>query len=165
MVSMCDPSIPLTTGEWEEWGNPNSAKYHDYMLSYSPMENIRPAAYPPLLVTAGLYDPRVAYWEPAKWVARLRKARTNSAPLLLKMDLETGHFSASDRRAVEEGRVGRRDAGVGGEGEAQETRNVSQERLTGQIQKRGTGRLSNQRTLDPRLNHSLVYPELTAGIR
>ena len=97
MVSMCDPSIPLTVGEWEEWGNPNEEKYYEYMKSYSPMENVGKLAYPAILVTAGLYDPRVAYWEPAKWVARLRAMSTSDAPTLLKMDLDSGHFSASDR--------------------------------------------------------------------
>ena len=97
MASMCDPTIPLTVGEWEEWGNPNAAKYYEYMRSYSPMENIQQIDYPAILATAGLNDPRVAYWEPTKWVARLRDARTNAAPLLLKMDMDTGHFSASDR--------------------------------------------------------------------
>lgn len=98
MNSMCDSSIPLTTGEWEEWGNPNEEKYFEYMLSYSPYENVRPQAYPNLLVTSGLYDPRVAYWEPTKWVAKLRDANTNtSSEILLKMDLDSGHFSASDR--------------------------------------------------------------------
>ena len=61
MTTMCDPSIPLTIGEWEEWGNPNEAKYYEYMRSYSPMDNVRAAAYPATLVTAGLFDPRVAY--------------------------------------------------------------------------------------------------------
>ena len=97
MVTMCDPSIPLTTEEWEEWGNPNEEKYYEYMKSYSPMENVGKLAYPAILVTAGLYDPRVAYWEPAKWVARLRAMSTSDAPTLLKMDLDSGHFSASDR--------------------------------------------------------------------
>jgi oligopeptidase B len=98
MTTMCDPSIPLTTGEWEEWGNPNEWKYHDYMLSYSPMDNIRKQPYPHTLIIAGLNDPRVAYWEPAKWALRLREAST--APendVLVKMDMEVGHFSASDR--------------------------------------------------------------------
>ena len=111
MVSMCDASIPLTTGEWEEWGNPNEMKYFPYMLSYSPMENIAKRANrardggdddetstrPELLVTAGLHDPRVAYWEGAKYAARMREATTNGARVLLKTDLDAGHFSASDR--------------------------------------------------------------------
>eukprot|EP00188_Purpureofilum_apyrenoidigerum_P002166 Plantae.Rhodophyta-Purpureofilum_apyrenoidigerum.ctg2312.p1 GENE.Plantae.Rhodophyta-Purpureofilum_apyrenoidigerum.ctg2312~~Plantae.Rhodophyta-Purpureofilum_apyrenoidigerum.ctg2312.p1 ORF type:complete len:749 (+),score=156.12 Plantae.Rhodophyta-Purpureofilum_apyrenoidigerum.ctg2312:1275-3521(+) len=97
MNTMSDPTIPLTTGEWEEWGNPNEEKYHDYMLSYSPYDNVRQAEYPALLITSGLFDPRVAYWEPTKWVAKLRENNTGERPLLLKMDLSSGHFSASDR--------------------------------------------------------------------
>jgi len=98
MTTMCDPSIPLTVVEWEEWGNPNEAKYFAYMKSYSPVDNVVKLAYPALLVTAGLNDPRVQYWEPLKWVAKLRAAKTNdAAPLLLKVDMEAGHFSASDR--------------------------------------------------------------------
>lgn len=97
MTTMCDASIPLTVGEWEEWGNPNDARFFNYMLSYSPMNNILPQDYPSILVTAGLHDPRVAYWEPMKWVAKLREMKTDSNPLLLKVDLEAGHFSASDR--------------------------------------------------------------------
>mmetsp|Transcript_19107 Transcript_19107/g.46842 ORF Transcript_19107/g.46842 Transcript_19107/m.46842 type:complete len:743 (+) Transcript_19107:33-2261(+) len=98
MTTMCDPSIPLTTGEWEEWGNPNEWKYHDYMLSYSPLDNVRPQPYPNVLITAGLHDPRVAYWEPTKWATKLRLNNTSEqTQILLKMDLEVGHFSASDR--------------------------------------------------------------------
>merc|ERR1712070_569212 len=97
MTTMCDPSIPLTTSEWEEWGNPNVPKYFDYMLSYSPMENVRAQHYPHILITAGLHDPRVAYWEPAKWVSKLRTMKTDTNEVLLKMDIESGHFSASDR--------------------------------------------------------------------
>ncbi len=98
MVSMCDPSIPLTTGEWEEWGNPNEEKYYEYMLSYGPMENIKKGPKPEVLITAGLHDPRVAYWEAAKYAARLRAANeTKESRILLKTDLAAGHFSASDR--------------------------------------------------------------------
>ena len=100
MVSMCDASIPLTTGEWEEWGNPNEAAFYDAMRAYSPVDNVRAstAAYPPLLATAGLNDPRVAYWEPTKWTQRLRAAAPDGgADVLLKMDMGAGHFSASDR--------------------------------------------------------------------
>jgi oligopeptidase B len=98
MVSMCDPSIPLTTGEWLEWGNPNVEKYFDYMMKYAPMENIQPMEVAPdVLITAGLYDPRVAYWEAAKYATRLRDAVQNGARVLLKTDLSAGHFSASDR--------------------------------------------------------------------
>lgn len=97
LTTMCDPSIPLTTLEWEEWGNTNEEKYFDYIASYSPMDNITAQDYPATLVTAGLHDPRVAYWEPAKWVARLRTHNTGKLPLLLKTELDAGHFSASDR--------------------------------------------------------------------
>jgi len=97
MNTMCDASIPLTTGEWEEWGNPNVHKYHDYMLSYSPYDNVRAQAYPNILITAGLHDPRVAYWEPAKWASKLRALKTDDNEVIVKMDLESGHFSASDR--------------------------------------------------------------------
>eukprot|EP00808_Paulinella_micropora_P005534 g65983.t1 len=97
MNTMSDASIPLTTGEWEEWGNPNEMKYFPYMLSYSPYENVKAQNYPSILVTSGLHDPRVAYWEPTKWVAKLRELKTDNNEVLLKMDLESGHFSASDR--------------------------------------------------------------------
>ncbi|KAK3266988.1 hypothetical protein CYMTET_24429 [Cymbomonas tetramitiformis] len=95
--TMSDPSIPLTTGEWEEWGNPNEDKYFDYMLSYSPYDNVREQPYPNILITAGLHDPRVAYWEPEKWAQKLREMTTSDNEVLVKMDLEAGHFSASDR--------------------------------------------------------------------
>ena len=95
--SMCDPSIPLTTGEWEEWGNPNEAKFFDYMLSYSPYDNVREQPYPNILIPCGLHDPRVAYWEPAKWASKLRTLKTDNNDILLKTELEAGHFSASDR--------------------------------------------------------------------
>jgi len=97
MNTMCDPSIPLTTLEWTEWGNPNEEKYYQYMLEYSPYDNVTAQKYPAMLVLAGLYDPRVAYWEPAKWVARLRTRKTDDNLLLLKTDMVSGHFSASDR--------------------------------------------------------------------
>ena len=98
MVTMCDPSIPLTTEEWEEWGNPNEAKYHEYMMSYSPIDNVRQGAtYPKMLIVSGLNDPRVAYWEPTKWAQVLRAKVANGDEVLLKMDLAAGHFSAADR--------------------------------------------------------------------
>lgn len=98
MNTMSDPSIPLTTGEWEEWGNPNDWRYFDYMLSYSPYDNVRSVPYPNIVITAGLHDPRVAFWEPAKWASKLRQHNTNAnSDIILKMDLEVGHFSASDR--------------------------------------------------------------------
>lgn len=97
MNTMCDPTIPLTTGEWEEWGNPNENKYFDYMLSYSPYDNVRAQPYPHILITAGLHDPRVAYWEPAKWASKLRSLKTSDTHVICKFDLDSGHFSASDR--------------------------------------------------------------------
>mmetsp|Transcript_3674 Transcript_3674/g.5211 ORF Transcript_3674/g.5211 Transcript_3674/m.5211 type:complete len:751 (-) Transcript_3674:123-2375(-) len=97
MNTMSDATIPLTTGEWEEWGNPNEEKYFDYMLSYSPYDNVKKANYPALLATSGLWDPRVAYWEPTKWLAKLRENNLGEGDMLLKMDLASGHFSASDR--------------------------------------------------------------------
>lgn len=95
--SMSDPTIPLTVTEWEEWGNPNLESFHDYMLKYSPVDNVEAKPYPSILVTAGLHDHRVAYWEPLKWVAKLRALKTDKNPLLLKTDMSAGHFSASDR--------------------------------------------------------------------
>mmetsp|Transcript_5135 Transcript_5135/g.13518 ORF Transcript_5135/g.13518 Transcript_5135/m.13518 type:complete len:781 (-) Transcript_5135:912-3254(-) len=98
MVTMCDPTIPLTCEEWEEWGNPNEAKYYDYMREYSPIDNVVEGAnYPGLLIVSGLNDPRVAYWEPTKWAQVLRSKVANGDDVLLKMDLAAGHFSASDR--------------------------------------------------------------------
>jgi len=95
--TMLDASIPLTVIEREEWGDPRRQPDHDYMASYSPYDNVRAQAYPDLLVMAGLNDPRVAYWEPAKWVARLRATKTGSDLLLLKTDLDVGHAGASGR--------------------------------------------------------------------
>merc|ERR1712084_126010 len=93
MNTMCDPSIPLTTGEWEEWGNHNEYRYFSYMNSYSPMENIIAQDYPTILITAGLHDPRVAYWEPAKWASKLRSLKTSDTHVICKFDLDSGHFS------------------------------------------------------------------------
>lgn len=101
MVTMCDATIPLTVLEWQEWGNPNEEKYFDYMLSYSPIQQVKKAPYPAMLIQAGLNDPRVPYWEAAKWAQVLRERRTNnddsSAKVVLKTDMSSGHFSASDR--------------------------------------------------------------------
>ena len=97
MNTMCDPSIPLTTGEWEEWGNPNEDKYFDYMLSYSPYDNVREQPYPDIFITAGLYDPRVAYWEPTKWAAKLRSVKTDRNLFILHTNMEAGHGGASGR--------------------------------------------------------------------
>ncbi len=97
VTTMMDESIPLTVGEFEEWGNPRDEKYYDYMLSYSPYDNVEAREYPHLLVTAGLNDPRVAYWEPAKWTAKLRRLKTDDNVLLLKTFMGAGHFSSSGR--------------------------------------------------------------------
>ena len=97
VTTMLDPSIPLTTGEYDEWGDPNDRQYYEYMLSYSPYDNVEAKAYPHLLVTAGLYDSQVQYWEPAKWVAKLRAQKTDSNRLLLRTNMEAGHGGASGR--------------------------------------------------------------------
>ncbi|MDY7106498.1 MAG: S9 family peptidase [Actinomycetota bacterium] len=96
--TILDPSLPLTVMEWEEWGNPvASAEFYEYMKSYAPYENVAPRDYPPILATAGLNDPRVSYWEPAKWVARLRDTKTDANPLLLKTEMGAGHGGPSGR--------------------------------------------------------------------
>ncbi|MFQ3684374.1 S9 family peptidase [Roseiflexus sp.] len=95
--TMLDSSIPLTAIEFEEWGNPAIAEQYAYMKSYSPYDNTTPHAYPALLATAGLHDPRVQYWEPAKWVAKLREVKTNDAPVLLKTEMSAGHSGPSGR--------------------------------------------------------------------
>jgi oligopeptidase B len=96
--TILDPSLPLTVLEWEEWGNPvASAEVYGYMKSYAPYENVEPTVHPPLLVTAGLNDPRVSYWEPAKWVARLRAVGTGGNPLYLRTEMGAGHMGPSGR--------------------------------------------------------------------
>ncbi len=95
--TMLDPSIPLTVSEFEEWGNPTDQQFYAYMKSYSPYDNLTAQAYPHLLVTAGLNDPRVQYWEPAKWVAQLRTLKTDQNQLLLKTNMAAGHGGASGR--------------------------------------------------------------------
>jgi len=97
VTTMLDESIPLTTGEYDEWGNPNDKAYYDYMKSYSPYDNVEAKAYPAMLVTTGLHDSQVQYWEPAKWVARLRTKKTDKNPLLLYTNMDTGHGGASGR--------------------------------------------------------------------
>jgi oligopeptidase B len=97
VTTMLDESIPLTTGEYDEWGNPNEKEYYDYMLSYSPYDNVEAKDYPAMLVTTGLHDSQVQYWEPAKWVARLREMKTNDEPLLLWVNMDFGHGGASGR--------------------------------------------------------------------
>lgn len=97
VTTMLDESIPLTTGEYDEWGNPNDKEYYNYMLSYSPYDNVESKDYPAMLVTTGLHDSQVQYWEPAKWVAKLRKLKTDNNPLLLLTNMEYGHGGASGR--------------------------------------------------------------------
>lgn len=97
VTTMLDESIPLTTGEYDEWGNPNDKAYYDYMLSYSPYDQVKKQDYPHILVTTGLHDSQVQYFEPAKWVAKLRDYKTNDNKLLFKVDMEAGHGGASGR--------------------------------------------------------------------
>ncbi len=92
-----DPTLPLTVGEYEEFGNPADKTYYEYMKSYAPYENVKSQEYPAMLVTSGLNDPRVSYWEPAKWAAKLRNLNNGKWPLLLKINMGTGHFGASGR--------------------------------------------------------------------
>ena len=99
VTTMLDESIPLTTGEFDEWGNPKDKDYYDYIKSYSPYDNVEAKAYPAMLVTTGLHDSQVQYWEPAKWVAKLRELKTDDHPLLLRTDMTTGHGGASGRFA------------------------------------------------------------------
>ena len=97
VTTMLDESIPLTTGEFDEWGNPKDKTYYEYIKSYSPYDNVEAKSYPPMLVTTGLHDSQVQYWEPAKWVARLREMKTDHNPLLLHTNMEAGHGGASGR--------------------------------------------------------------------
>jgi oligopeptidase B len=96
--TMLDEELPLTPGEWPEWGNPITDKAaFDLIRSYSPYDNVEAKAYPPMLITGGLNDPRVTYWEPAKWAARLRATRTDDNLLLLKINMGAGHGGQSGR--------------------------------------------------------------------
>ncbi|OIW06833.1 hypothetical protein TanjilG_03728 [Lupinus angustifolius] len=97
VTTMLDPTIPLTTSEWEEWGDPRKEEFYFYMKSYSPVDNVKAQSYPHILVTAGLNDPRVLYSEPAKFVAKLRDMKTDDNILLFKCELGAGHFSKSGR--------------------------------------------------------------------
>ncbi len=103
LTTMLDESIPLTTGEFEEWGNPQDEEYYRYMKSYSPYDGVTAQAYPHLLVTTGLHDSQVQYWEPAKWVARLRELKTDDNLLLLCTDMDSGHGGKSGRFKSYEG--------------------------------------------------------------
>ena len=97
VTTMLDPTIPLTTNEYEEWGNPDNAADYAYMLSYSPYDNVTAQAYPAMLVTTGLHDSQVQYWEPMKWVARLRRIGTGDKPILFRTRMDAGHGGASGR--------------------------------------------------------------------
>lgn len=98
LTTILDDTLPLTPGEWTEWGNPiTSAEQYGWMAAYSPYDNIGAKPYPPILALAGLTDPRVTYWEPAKWVAKLRDHTTSDAPILLRTNMDAGHFGASGR--------------------------------------------------------------------
>lgn len=97
ITTMLDDTIPLTTGEYDEWGNPNEKKYYDYMLSYSPYDQVKAQAYPNMYVSTGLHDSQVQYWEPAKWVAKLRVMKTNDKQLFLDTNMDAGHGGASGR--------------------------------------------------------------------
>ena len=103
VTTMLDESIPLTTGEFEEWGNPQDPRYYEYMKSYSPYDNVTAQPYPHLLVTTGLHDSQVQYWEPAKWVAKLRELKTDDHLLLLCTDMDSGHGGKSGRFKSYEG--------------------------------------------------------------
>jgi oligopeptidase B len=97
VTTMLDDSIPLTTNEYDEWGNPNERKDYEYMLSYSPYDNVRAQRYPAMFVTTGLWDSQVQYYEPAKWVAKLRALKTDENPLFLRVDMESGHGGKAGR--------------------------------------------------------------------
>jgi oligopeptidase B len=97
LTTMLDETIPLTTGEYEEWGNPNVEVYYNYMKSYSPYDNVIAQDYPHMLITTGFHDSQVQYWEPAKWIAKLRELKTDSSLVLMNCDMETGHGGASGR--------------------------------------------------------------------
>lgn len=97
VTTMLDPSIPLTTNEYDEWGNPEQKAYYDYMLSYSPYDNLKKQAYPAMFVGTGLWDSQVQYWEPAKYVARLRDLDTSSEPIVFRINMEAGHGGKSGR--------------------------------------------------------------------
>ncbi|MEQ9021690.1 MAG: prolyl oligopeptidase family serine peptidase, partial [Pseudomonadales bacterium] len=97
LTTMSDPTIPLTTNEYDEWGNPDELESYEYMKSYSPYDNVKAQDYPNMLVMTGYFDSQVQYWEPAKWVAKLRKFKTDDNLLLLNTNMEAGHGGASGR--------------------------------------------------------------------
>lgn len=95
--TILDESLPLTLLEYNEWGNPKEKEYFEYIKSYSPYDNVKAQNYPALFITCGISDPRVGYWEPAKWVAKLRELKTDNNPLLLKTNMDTGHKGSAGR--------------------------------------------------------------------
>jgi oligopeptidase B len=97
VTTMLDDSIPLTTNEYDEWGNPNERRDYDYMLAYSPYDNVRAQAYPAMFITTGLWDSQVQYFEPAKWIAKLRALKTDSNLLFLHVDMAAGHGGKAGR--------------------------------------------------------------------
>jgi oligopeptidase B len=97
VTTMLDESIPLTTNEFDEWGNPTQKAYYDYLLAYSPYDQLTTKAYPAMLVTTGLWDSQVQYWEPAKYVAKLRTVNTSKAPVLFRVNMDAGHGGRSGR--------------------------------------------------------------------
>jgi oligopeptidase B len=97
VTTMLDPSIPLTTNEYDEWGNPEQKAYYDYMLSYSPYDNLKAQAYPAMFIGTGLWDSQVQYWEPAKYVARLRDLDTGARPVVFRINMDAGHGGKSGR--------------------------------------------------------------------
>jgi oligopeptidase B len=97
VTTMLDASIPLTTNEYDEWGNPEQRAFYDYMLSYSPYDNLVAQAYPAMFIGTGLWDSQVQYWEPAKYVARLRDVDTSSHPVLFRTNMDAGHGGKSGR--------------------------------------------------------------------
>ncbi len=100
VTTMLDESIPLTTNEYDEWGDPHERAFYDYMLSYSPYDNVQAQAYPALYVTTGLWDSQVQYYEPAKWVAKLRRLKTDDRLLVLRVNMEAGHGGKSGRFSI-----------------------------------------------------------------
>jgi oligopeptidase B len=97
LTTCLDPTLPLTIGEYDEWGDPSQPEFYEYIKSYSPYDNVKAGSYPHILVTTGLNDPRVSYWEPAKWVAKLRTLKSNASLLVLKTNMGAGHFGPSGR--------------------------------------------------------------------
>ena len=97
VTTMLDETIPLTTAEWDEWGDPRKKEYYDYMLSYSPYDQVKAMNYPNILVTTGYWDSQVQYWEPSKWVAKLRDMKTDNNKLVMDCNMTAGHGGASGR--------------------------------------------------------------------